>query len=123
MWIKVGRITSLLTCLPTLSGGGHSASSSLVISLSSMTRFSSSITLLCTYAWLVERRNTVMYRNGVIHSNTKLISPHLMYISYLPNHITSRMENKNTSSIKYMANNYSVADVCSKRSITTSQTI
>lgn len=40
------------TCLPTLSGGGHSASSSLVISLSSMILFSSSITLLCTYAWV-----------------------------------------------------------------------
>ena len=39
-----------LTCRPTRSGGGHSVSSSCMISESWMIRFSSSNTLLCTYA-------------------------------------------------------------------------
>uniref|UniRef100_A0A0E9PZI0 Uncharacterized protein n=1 Tax=Anguilla anguilla TaxID=7936 RepID=A0A0E9PZI0_ANGAN len=38
------------SCLPTRSGGGQSASSSFVISLSSIILFNSSVTLLCTYA-------------------------------------------------------------------------
>lgn len=49
--IKGKRTSRMIqTCLPTLSGGGHRASSSFVISLSSMILFSSSITLLWTYA-------------------------------------------------------------------------
>ena len=44
LWV----VAKTLTCRPTRSGGGHKASSSLVISLSSIILFSSSITLLCT---------------------------------------------------------------------------
>ena len=46
--VRIWKPKHTLTCLPTLSGGGHTASYSCMMSESSISLFSSTITDLCT---------------------------------------------------------------------------